>query len=133
MNYLVKLLFTVVCILLTLNTSAQKINPEEELARIRVVAFEGEFSEAEKYLHSLLDSFPAYGDARVMLARVYAWQQEYEKGLDIIEELLIDEPENADAIEAKGDILRWMAGVAAEAEEAASLQLAAAEKALQDS
>lgn len=132
-NFLLKLLFMAVCTLLTLQAAAQKTNPEEELARIRVVAFEGRFSEAEKYLNSLLDSFPAYGDARILLARVYAWQQQYEKGLGIVEELLADEPENSDAIEAKGDILRWMAGAAAEAEEAASRERAATEKAIQDS
>ena len=132
-HFLNRLLFIAVYIFLSLNSSAQKMNPDEELSRIRIVAFEGRFAEAEKYLHALLDSFPAYGDARVLLARVYAWQHEYGKGLDLIEELLIDEPENADAIEAKGDILRWMAGAAAEAQNLASLQLAAADKALQDS
>lgn len=132
-NFSIRLLVIAVCTLLTINSFAQNTSPEQELARIRAVAFEGRLPEAERSLHSLLDSLPGYGDARVLLARVLAWQLKYEEGLEVIERFLAEQPENEDAIETRGDILRWMAAVAAEEEMADSLRLAAAAKASQDS
>lgn len=102
------------CLVLTFNIYGQTLNPEDEFLRIRDIAFSGYHAEAELLLLNLLDSFPTYGDARVLLARVSAWQKKYERALVLIEELLAAEPDNGDALEAERDIRRWMAGEQAE-------------------
>lgn len=114
-----------VCMISTIDLSGQNINPEEKFFRARELAFNGNFAAAGDSLVSLLDSFPDYGDAKVLLARVYAWQKKYNEAVSVIEAFLLVEPQNADALEARGDILRWMEGEKREAEELAAREEAA--------
>jgi YaiO family outer membrane protein len=111
-------------LLLTTFSQAQTIDPEVEFIRIRDLAFSGLLTEAEESALILVDSFPTYNDAKVLLARIYAWQKKYDPALGIIESVLTDDRANTDAAEAKGDILRWIAGDKAEAEEAERRRMA---------
>ena len=114
-----------VWIISAINLSGQNLNPEEKFLRARELAFNGNFGAAGDSLVSLLDSFPDYGDAKVLLARVYAWQKKYNEAIAVIEAFLLVEPQNADALAARGDILRWMEGEKREAEELAAREEAA--------
>jgi YaiO family outer membrane protein len=82
-------------------------NPEEEYARIRSLAFSGNYSEAEPAAWTLVKQFPDYGDARVLLGRILAWQGHYDDAAAVIDTLLQTQPDNLDAIEALRDIRRW--------------------------
>ena len=82
-------------------------NPEDEYARIRTLAFSGNYSEAEPAARNLVKQFPGYGDARVLLGRILAWQGHYEDATAVIDTLLQTDPENTDANEALRDIRRW--------------------------
>lgn len=87
---------------------AQEVtDPEEEYARIRSLALTGKYQEAEPAARNLVKQFPQYGDARVLLGRILAWQGHYDEGAAVIDTLLASDPENTDALEALSDIRRW--------------------------
>jgi YaiO family outer membrane protein len=82
-------------------------NPEVEYSRIRNMALNGNLVEAESSAIALLDSFPDYGDAWILLARIYGWQEKYESARLILDSLILKEPSNRDAIEARIDLALW--------------------------
>lgn len=82
-------------------------DPASEYARIREIAFSGDHLQAEKEARKLVNAYPEYGDARILLARVVAWQKNYDKATMILDTLLLKEPDNRDALELKNDIENW--------------------------
>ncbi len=88
--------------------SAQQINdPEAEYIRIRSVAFEGDYASAADAARKLVNAYPSYGDARILLGRILAWQKNFEEAAAVIDTLLASDPDNADARAARRDILLW--------------------------
>ena len=55
----------------------------------------------------LVNAYPSYGDARILLGRILAWQKDYEQAAAVIDTLLKTEPDNADALSARRDISLW--------------------------
>ena len=88
-------------------SAQQTINPEEEYARIRTMAFGGDYSGAVDAARKLLNQYPSYGDVRILLGRVLAWQKKYTEAAAVIDTLLKTEPTNADALSARKDISLW--------------------------
>jgi YaiO family outer membrane protein len=82
-------------------------DPEAEYARIKTLAFEGKLDIASADARKLVNSFPSYGDARILLGRILAWQKDYANAAAVIDSLLRTEPGNADALSAKSDIILW--------------------------
>ena len=100
----------IVSVSLSLNLPAYpqtNIDPETEYSRIRSLAHDGNLIEAETSVISLLDSFPEYGDAWILLARIYGWQGKFDPGISILDSLILKEPNNNDALEARRDLARW--------------------------
>jgi YaiO family outer membrane protein len=101
-------LFIFAGLLVQITVCAQEItDPEAEYARIRATAFEGKLDTAALDARRLVNSYPEYGDARVLLGRILAWKKEYSEAVAVIDTLLLSEPGNTDALEAKRDILKW--------------------------
>lgn len=91
--------------------SAQEIsNPEAEYFRIRDMAFAGDYSGAAIAVRKLVNAFPAFGDARILLGRILAWQKDYKQAAAVIDTLLLTEPDNEDALSARRDITLWAKG-----------------------
>ena len=88
-------------------SSQQISDPEAEYARIRTIAFDGDYSTAAAAARKLVNAFPEYGDARILLGRILAWQKDFEQAAAVIDTLLIREPDNADALSARRDIALW--------------------------
>ncbi len=82
-------------------------DPEAEYARIKALAFDGKLEIASADARKLVNSYPAYGDARILLGRILAWQKDFTTAAAVIDTLLISEPNNADALSAKRDIMLW--------------------------
>jgi YaiO family outer membrane protein len=83
------------------------MDPEQEYLRIRSIAFSGDHVTAGTEARKLVNAFPEYGDARILLARITAWQNDYENASAILDTLLSSDPGNSDAISLKEDIDRW--------------------------
>ena len=82
-------------------------DPEAEYGRIRSIAFEGNYQEAAVAARKLVNEYPDYGDARILLGRILAWQKKYELAAAVIDTLLMTEPDNPDALSARRDITLW--------------------------
>ena len=82
-------------------------DPEAEYSRIRTTAFDGNLSGAAAAARKLVNEYPAYGDARVLLARILAWQKNFKQAEAVIDSLLMVEPGNQDALAVKRDITLW--------------------------
>jgi YaiO family outer membrane protein len=87
--------------------SQEIANPETEYLRIRTMAFEGNFETAAADARKLVNAFPSYGDARILLGRILAWQKDYKQAAAVIDTLLKTEPDNSDALSARRDISLW--------------------------
>jgi YaiO family outer membrane protein len=87
--------------------SQEITDPEKEYSRIRAIAFEGKYDSAAADARRLVNSYPSYGDARILLGRILAWQKNYTGAAAVIDTLLMKDPSNADALSAKRDILLW--------------------------
>jgi YaiO family outer membrane protein len=82
-------------------------NPESEYQRIREIAFGGDYKTAAAAARKLVNAFPTYGDARILLGRILAWQKDFKQAAAVIDTLLAAEPDNADALSARRDISLW--------------------------
>lgn len=71
------------------------------------MAFEGDFSGAAIAARKLVNTYPSYGDARILLGRILAWQKDYKQAAAVIDTLLKTEPDNSDALSVKRDISLW--------------------------
>jgi YaiO family outer membrane protein len=110
-HYLIICFLTICCFYFNPDVYAQeKAGAEAEYLRIKDMAFKGNYQQATMEAWKLLKEYPAYGDARVLLGRILAWQKEYEKALAVIDTLLLNDPDNTDALEARKDISRWSKG-----------------------
>lgn len=95
-------------LLAALPAYAQQINdPEAEYARIRALALDGKSDSAAAAARVLVNAFPDYGDARILLGRILAWDKQYPLAAAVIDTLLATDPENADALSLKRDIIQW--------------------------
>lgn len=108
-RYRFLLLGAIITVSTGLSLFAQKVDdPESEYDRIRSLAFNGSYVEAETAARSLVSQYPGYGDARVLLGRILAWEGNYSEGIAVIDTLLAVDPGNGDALEAVRDIRRWL-------------------------
>jgi YaiO family outer membrane protein len=110
-----KLLFITAVIISSLSFPAklfsqQITDPESEYLRIRSLAFEGKYDFAASAARILINEYPGYGDARILLGRILAWKKDYKQALAVIDTLLQTEPDNPDALSAKRDISQWSKG-----------------------
>jgi YaiO family outer membrane protein len=87
--------------------SQENVNPEEQYAKIRTLAFSGDYAAAVDSARKLLKAYPSYGDVRILLGRVLAWQKKYDEAAAVIDTLLKTDPTNADALSARKDITLW--------------------------
>ncbi len=92
----------------TVQSFSQEIqDPESEFLRIREIAFSGDYSVAAADARRLVNSYPSYGDARILLGRILAWQKNFKEAAAVIDTLLATDPDNADALSARKDITLW--------------------------
>lgn len=80
---------------------------ESEYQRIRSIAFEGDYATSAVAARKLVNEFPEYGDARILLGRILAWQKDYKNAAAVIDTLLLTDPKNQDALSARKDISLW--------------------------
>jgi YaiO family outer membrane protein len=109
-RYFVRIIFIVLLtgfVKLSAALSQGISDPESEYLRIRAIAFDGDYTSAAIAARKLLNAYPLYGDARILLGRILAWQKDFKNATSVIDTLLVTDPDNADALSAKRDILLW--------------------------
>ncbi len=91
--------------------SSGQVIPDDPIAAfdtIRTIAFEGRLADAEIMARQLVMDTPGNGDAVVLLARIIAWQERYNAAIEMLDSLLIEQPEHEDAKIARITINRWL-------------------------
>ena len=73
--------------------SQNTADPESEYLRIRTMAFDGDYANAAAAARKLVNEVPSYGDARILLGRILAWQKDYANAEAVIDTLLLTEPD----------------------------------------
>src|SRR5450759_637856 len=95
MNRYLVLSVLVAGLLNTITVLSQDVtNPESEYLRIKTIAFDGDYVTAAAAARKLVNMFPAYGDARILLGRILAWQKDYINAAAVIDTLLLNDPHN---------------------------------------
>ncbi|HBL75742.1 MAG: hypothetical protein A2W90_17280 [Bacteroidetes bacterium GWF2_42_66] len=72
----------------------------------RNLAFAKEYKKARELCFTILRQYPSYYDVRVLAARTYAWQQNYDSARVELDKVL-QEDTNRDAVEAMADVENW--------------------------
>lgn len=104
--YIIVLLF--VSLINTSRVLSQNItDPESEYQRVRSIAFDGDYPAAVIAARKLVNTYPSYGDARILLGRILAWQKDFKNAGSVIDTLLLTDPSNKDALSARRDISLW--------------------------
>jgi YaiO family outer membrane protein len=88
-------------------SSQDAVNPESEYQRIKTIAFDGDYAAAAAAARKLVNRYPTYGDARILLGRILAWQKDYINAGAVIDTLLLKDPGNEDALSVRSDIAIW--------------------------
>lgn len=83
------------------------LEPDQLYEFARNTAFEGDRDQAREMLHFLLEEHADFYDARILLARTYAWDGEHARADNELREVLRGDPENKDALNAFIDNQIW--------------------------
>ena len=73
----------------------------------RELAFNGQHTQARKWLNAALVKSPGYLEIKIFLARTYAWDKQRDTALVLLDEVLAVAPKNLEATYAKCDVLYW--------------------------
>lgn len=97
-------IFLVIVLCLFANASFAQNAPVGSYAKMKEAAFNGKYKSAKDMGRSLLAANPNNYDVSVLMARVYIWEQQYDSAQIVLDELLVKQPQYADALEAKFDL-----------------------------
>jgi YaiO family outer membrane protein len=110
---LLKFIFLAAPYLFLVQVSAQNdgrynlLSDEALFIRARELAFSGESEKALDAATHLFARNPSHLDAAVLIARLYAWQDDYDSSRIYISHVLINDPCHHDAMAASVDVEIW--------------------------
>lgn len=87
--------------------SQEIANVDSSFQQARELAFEGEREEARELARAILEIAPDYHDVRILIARTYSWDQQYENARQELKLVLDAEPGHSDALHAAIDNELW--------------------------
>jgi YaiO family outer membrane protein len=85
----------------------QQNNPEEEFARMRMLASEGDYDDAKQIGYSLLNDNGEYFDVALFLARIHGWESSFDSAFILIDWVLAGTPDLYEAYETCADLAYW--------------------------
>ncbi|MBP1641213.1 MAG: yaiO [Bacteroidetes bacterium] len=95
------------------NVCAQRNNADSLLMVARQAANSGNREEALRACQTVVKNHPDYWDARLLLARIYLWNKEYDLARPHIKAVMDTNPNYFDAWDAQTDLSLWSADYAA--------------------
>lgn len=85
-----------------------ELSIDELYERARNTAFEeGDYDEARTYAYEALDRSPNYHGIRIFVARLYSWEEKYNKARTELGYVLKEDPDNRRALLALIDVEKW--------------------------
>ncbi|MEL7833453.1 YaiO family outer membrane beta-barrel protein [Fodinibius sp. Rm-B-1B1-1] len=96
------------CIPIRGQAQMDELSVDQLYEQARTLAFdEGDYQAARKYAYAALDRSPDYHGIRIFVARLYSWEQNYEKAEEELNYVLDKDPENRQALLALVDAQQW--------------------------
>src|SRR6056297_3480264 len=74
-----------------------QFNADQVFKEAREAAFAGDRVEAIELCQEILQHYPEYYDVRLFLARVYAWEKQYQKAREEVQQVLKQDKKNLSA------------------------------------
>lgn len=97
-----------ILLLLSLSLPAQtKVDPDALFLQARELAFSGEHQKARDLCSQILESYPDYYDARILLGRLFAWDKQFDAARRELLTVLTAKPDYLDARLAVVDVENW--------------------------
>ena len=84
-----------------------RVNADSLFNEARMLAFGGKGAEARALCRSILIQAPSYTDVRILIARTYSWEKQYDSSRVELKRVLDAQPQNADALDALIDVELW--------------------------
>ncbi|MEX0944119.1 MAG: YaiO family outer membrane beta-barrel protein [Balneolaceae bacterium] len=108
-NIIKRVLFAGLIYGLTISTViAQEVdNVDTAFSEAQVLAFDGNREEARQLAYAILEIAPDYHDVRLLIARTYSWDEEYDLAREELEYVLQREPNHKAALLASIDNESW--------------------------
>jgi len=88
-------------------SSARSSDPDSLFFAALRLQRTGEHDDARSILQDLVKGYPQYHDARILYARMLAWNSDYRSALIQIDSVLFVQPSNLEARLTKAQILAW--------------------------
>lgn len=104
-KYVIAIVFFLSQFILVLAQSAHELDSLFNIARKH--AFNQEFEVARTNCNEILALDSTYLDAKVLMANTYAWDQNYSKGMEMLEEVIREKYGHRDALISLVDICLW--------------------------
>jgi tetratricopeptide (TPR) repeat protein len=84
-----------------------QFNPEQQFEKARQLSYDGDFVKSRAILKYVLNRSPNYHDARILLARTFGWDQQYDSAIFYIKQTIDRAPLYTDAFCAWADVAYW--------------------------
>ncbi|GHN01751.1 hypothetical protein WSM22_32400 [Cytophagales bacterium WSM2-2] len=84
-----------------------KLNPDDQFVKARARAFAKDYFKSRAISKNILNKSPNYHDARILLARTFAWDGKYDSAKLFLEQTIQRAPTYADAYAALSDVYFW--------------------------
>jgi YaiO family outer membrane protein len=91
------------------NSQENQQGPDENYKKALSLANNQQWAEAKTLSQQVLAEAPDYHDARVLLARIYAWEKNYTEARKELKIVLEKEPSHREAIDLSVDVEFWNA------------------------
>ena len=103
-----QLLVSIITALLTLSVNAVAESEDTSYAQANRAVSNKNFKQAETILSEHLQQQPNDIKARFLLSRVLSWQEKWTEAIAQFNNLLEQQPDNADFLLARANTLEWM-------------------------
>jgi YaiO family outer membrane protein len=105
--YFLIALFICSLIQLYAQESQQTADPEEEFARMRELAVNGDYTGAKQIGYDLLETYETYHDVALYLARIHGWESNFDSAYMLLDRVMLMSPELYEAYSTCVDLAYW--------------------------
>ncbi len=99
-------IFSLFSILICMDLEAQ-VDTDALFEEAKTTAYAKEYAKAIEQLETIIEIQQNHFDAKLMLARVLAWDKQYDLSLEKTASLLVEYPDNKEVLELKETVEKW--------------------------
>jgi YaiO family outer membrane protein len=92
---------------LSAQDTATRVTPEEEFARMRTLASDGDYRAAKQAGYKLLADHADYFDVALYLARIHGWESQFDSAYMLVDRVISGDPGLYEAYETCADLAYW--------------------------